>query len=127
MFDFWYDVHVTCAVLSVGGFVLRGTWMMLDHPLRRARLVRVLPHLVDTLLLVAALTLAALTAQWPFAVPWLTAKLLALLLYIGFGLIALRFGRTPFERATAFGAALVCVAYIVAVALTRQVLPFVPS
>lgn len=124
MYDFWYGVHVTCAMLSVSGFLLRGTWMMLDHPMRRARLVRVLPHLVDTLLLVAALTLAAMTAQWPFAEPWLTAKLLALLLYIGFGLIALRFGRTPIERATAFGAALVCVVYIVAVALTRQLMPF---
>ena len=52
-------VHVISVVLSLTGFFLRGILMMRDSPLLAARWVRVLPHINDTVLLIAALTLAA--------------------------------------------------------------------
>ena len=45
-------------------------------------------------LLVSAIALAAITAQYPFVQPWLTAKVLALLAYILLGTVAIRRGRT---------------------------------
>jgi uncharacterized membrane protein SirB2 len=59
-------VHVISVVLSVSGFFLRGLLMMRDSPLLGARWIRVLPHINDTVLLVAALTLAAMSGQYPF-------------------------------------------------------------
>jgi uncharacterized membrane protein SirB2 len=123
MHGFWYALHVGCAALSVTGFVLRGALMLVDSPLRRAPLVRVAPHVVDTLLLVAAVALAVTLRQAPFADAWLTAKLGALLAYIGLGLVAFRFGRTRTVRAAAFAGALLAVAYLIAVALARDPLP----
>jgi len=113
-------VHVSCAVLSIGGFCARGVLSLRGSPLLGARWVRVAPHVVDTALLASALWLAWQSAQYPFAQGWLTAKVLALVAYIVFGSIALRPGRSLRMRSAAFGLALGSVAYIVSVALTRN-------
>jgi uncharacterized membrane protein SirB2 len=80
------------------------------------------PHVIDTLLLASALTLVVWSHQYPGAQNWLTAKLLALIVYIGLGTVALKRGRTKGARIAAFIAALLVFGYIVKVALTRQVL-----
>ena len=113
-------MHVSCVVLSLAGFTARGMLMLAESPLLEARSVRVLPHVVDTLLLVSAIWLAALVGQYPFVHGWLTAKVLGLLAYIVLGALALRRGRTLRRRAAAFAAAVACAAYVVAVALTRD-------
>ena len=82
--------------------------------------VRIVPHGVDSCLLASAVTLAALSGQYPFTVDWLTAKFFGLLAYIVLGAVALRCGRSLVTRRLALSAALVVYAYIVSVALTRQ-------
>lgn len=113
-------LHVSCVVLSGLGFLLRGWWMLTDSPLRQRRLSRVLPHVVDTLLLGSALSLAWQSGQYPFVNGWLTAKLFGLLAYILLGSVALKRGRTPDIRARCFGLAVLTYAYIIGVALTRS-------
>lgn len=113
-------LHITCAALSGSFFLLRGLWMLTDSPLLQRRWVRVLPHVVDTLLLTTALALVFWSGQYPFVQPWLTAKVLALVAYIVLGTIALKRGKTKGVRTVALVAALATFAYIVAVALTRQ-------
>jgi len=117
-------LHVGCAVLSIAGFALRGAWMLADSPLLQKRFVRVAPHAVDSALLASAVWLAWFLGQVPFAHAWITAKVLALLLYVVLGIFALRRGRTKAQRAAAFVAALASAAYIVAVALTRDATPW---
>ena len=113
-------LHVTCVVLSGLGFCLRGWWMLRESPLRQHRLTRTLPHIIDTLLLGSALTMAWMSGQYPFVNGWLTAKLIGLLAYILFGMMALKRGRTLTLRARYFGLAVLAYAYIVSVALTRS-------
>ena len=113
-------LHMTCAALSIGGYCWRGVLMLRDSPLLQARLVRIVPHIVDTLLLVSAVLLALRIHQYPFVQSWLTAKVLALVAYIIVGAIGLRYGRTKRVRAVAFAMAIVIFAYIVGVALTRS-------
>ena len=117
-------VHVGCAATSFALFFARGIWMLRGSPLLRRAWVRVLPHLVDTLLLASAIAMAAMSRQYPLVAGWLTAKVVALVAYIGLGMIALRHGRTPRVRAAAWVAALAVFAYIVAVALTRRAAPW---
>ncbi len=117
-------MHMGFAALSGVFFLVRGLWMLRASPLLQQRWVRIAPHLIDTLLLGSALFLAFVSGQHPFAQPWLGAKVCALVLYIVLGTIALKRGRTPTIRALAFGAAVLTFAYIVAVAVTRQVIPF---
>lgn len=117
-------LHVTCVVLSGLGFCLRGAWMLTDSPRLKGRLARFAPHLIDTLLLGSALTMAFLSAQYPFAQDWLTAKFFGLLAYILLGTMALKRGRTKAIRARFFMLALLAYGYIVSVALSRNPLPW---
>ena len=118
--DLLKAVHVGSAVLSIAGFVLRGVWMQQGSPLLRAHVTRVLPHVVDTVLLLSAIALALRIAQYPFVHAWLTAKVLALLAYIVLGSIALKYGRSRRVRALSYGLALGVFLYIVAVAIARN-------
>lgn len=113
-------LHVTCVVLSGLGFCLRGWWMLRESPLRQHRLTRILPHIVDTLLLGSALTMAWMSGQYPFVHGWLTAKLFGLLAYILFGMMALKRGRTLAIRVRYFGLAVLAYVFIVSVALMRN-------
>lgn len=115
-------LHVTCALLSISGFALRGLWAINDDPRRLRRPVRVLPHVVDTLLLASAVGMLVIWRVSPFALPWLTAKLLALLLYILLGMAVMRFTRTRRARLAAYVAALCTAGYILAVAVTHSAL-----
>lgn len=113
-------LHVGCAILSVGGYFLRGVWMLRDSPMLRRLWVRVAPHVIDTLLLLSAILLAVRIGQYPFVHGWLTAKVLGVVAYIVLGSIGLKRGRTRGVRIAAWLAALAVFAYIVGVALTRS-------
>lgn len=115
-------IHITFAALSGGFFLLRGIWMLLDSQMLQKRWVKIVPHVVDTLLLVSALVMVFWSAQYPFVQSWLTAKVVALVLYIVLGTIALKRGKTKAVRTVALVAALATFAYILKVAVTRQVL-----
>lgn len=113
-------IHVSCAILSVGGFALRGWWMLGDHRLLAHRLTRTLPHVVDTALLGSAITMAVMIGQYPFQADWITAKVIGLVAYVVLGTIALKRGRTRRIRAFAYGAALLVFGWIVSVALSKN-------
>jgi len=113
-------VHVGCAGISIGLFALRGAMQLRGIDWRRWRWLRVAPHFNDTLLLAAAVAMAVMSAQYPLAQPWLTAKVLALCVYVVLGSVALRRDASPLRRHITFAAALASVGYIVAVALTRS-------
>lgn len=115
-----YLLHVGCALLSVAGFALRCYWMLTGNPLLATATARRLPHVVDTVLLGSAVGMLVTWRLWPWEMDWLLAKLVALLLYIGLGMVALRCGRTKAVRGAAGALALLCVAYIGAVALTKD-------
>jgi len=117
------SVHVLSAALSITLFVLRGVWMLQRSGRLRRRWVRIVPHVVDTVLLASAVALAWMSRQYPLVEPWLTAKVAGLLVYIGLGLVALRFGRSRGVRLGAWLAAIAVFAYIIAVAVTRHPLP----
>ncbi|MEK7207890.1 MAG: SirB2 family protein [Pseudomonadota bacterium] len=118
-------VHIGCAVLSGSGYFIRGLWMMRESFWLQKKWVKVAPHIIDTMLLASAIALAVQIQQYPFVHGWLTAKVLALLAYIVVGAIGLKYGRTKKIRVAAWLGAIAIFLYIVLVALTRQVLPFI--
>jgi uncharacterized membrane protein SirB2 len=113
-------LHVACVVLSGLGFSLRGWWMLNDSPQLKTRLARVVPHVIDSVLLGSALLMAWQSSQYPFAQGWLTAKFFGLLAYILCGTMALKRARTKGRRVAFLVLALLSYAYIVGVALTRN-------
>ena len=71
-------LHIACAVVSIGGFAVRGALMLADSPGLQKRFVRIAPHVVDMLLLASAIWLAWFLGQIPFVHGWITAKVAAL-------------------------------------------------
>ena len=114
------SLHVTFVALSISLFTLRGALQWQGVAWRRRRVLRIGPHVVDTVLLGSALWLCWIIGQYPFVQGWLTAKVLALLAYILLGRMALGRTTAKAQRLAAFVAALCCVGYIVGVALTHS-------
>lgn len=120
MYIFVKYVHLISIALSLTGFFLRGILVIRGSSLMNARWIRVLPHINDTILLIAALSLAVMSEQYPFVVAWVTAKVLGVIAYIILGSLALRAGSTLRTRIVCWLAAMTVFAWIVSVALTRQ-------
>lgn len=108
--------HMSFAALSITFFILRGVWMLQGREILQHPLVKVLPHVIDTLLLLSALTLTMLIDQYPFIDNWLTVKIFALISYIIVGNIALKRAKTQKTRVVALVAAVLLFSYIVSVA-----------
>ncbi|WP_339389432.1 SirB2 family protein [Nitrosomonas sp. Nm33] len=113
-------IHVSSIMLSYLLFLMRGIWMIRASAQLQQRWIKIMPHVIDTVLLTSAITLAVLIQQNPLVDSWLTAKVAGLLLYIGLGMIALRFGKTRTIKVSAWIMAQIVFFYIVLVALTKN-------
>ena len=111
-------------VLSLAGFFARGLGGLAGAGWVQSRAAKSVPHVVDTVLLLSALVLAWMLRLNPLTTPWLAAKIVALLVYIVLGMVALNPKRPLRLRAVAWLAALASFGYIVSVALTKSPLGF---
>ena len=94
--------HIGLAALAISGFLLRGLWRATGSALYRTRAARTLPHINDALFLGSGIWLVmALNLPW-LQSPWLLAKFAGLLAYVGFGMVAFRFGRSEAVQLVAF-------------------------
>lgn len=116
-------IHISCVLVSYLLFFVRGVWMLRASPILQHRWVKVVPHVVDSALLLSAIILATLLSVSPLSSGWLLAKIIALLLYILLGTIAIKRGKTREIRLAAWLAAQLVFIYIVSVALTHNALP----
>lgn len=117
-------LHIVCVALSITGFCLRGMLLLQKSALagrqNERRWLRILPHVNDSILLAAAITLTVLIGQYPFIDTWLTAKIFGLIAYIILGALAFAPGRSTQLRLTAGVAAVAVFGWIVSVALTKH-------
>ena len=113
-------IHIVCVVLSGTGFIVRGIGMIKESEWLDKKWVKIVPHIIDTALLISAIILAVQIEQYPVTHDWLTAKVIGLLVYIGLGMVALRRGKTRQTRIIAGCLALLVFAYIVGVAVSRK-------
>jgi uncharacterized membrane protein SirB2 len=117
-------IHLAAVLLSFCGFVLRAGWMLADSPMLGKRWVKVLPHIIDTALLLSALWLVYLMSLPLLQTDWLLAKIIALLVYIVLGTMALKRARTKAQRLMFALLAILVFLYIVSVALSKSVYGF---
>lgn len=113
-------IHISLALLSFSGFVVRGWWSIQRSPLLQQRWVKIAPHIIDTLLLATAISLMVILRQHPGNQAWLAAKLIALIFYIGFGTLAIKRATTSGGRALFFALAIATFFYILGAAITHD-------
>lgn len=109
-------IHVLTVTLSVAGFSVRVILMLNDSPYQTSFWFKKLPHFNDSVLLLSALTMVYLLGINPFTTPWIAEKLLGLVAYILFGMLALKWGKTKPIKAFAAVFALASITYIILVA-----------
>lgn len=116
-------LHLICVALSVSLFVARYWWRYCGHALVAARWTRIVPPVIDTLLLLSGIGLIVKTHILPFTElgSWLTEKLFGVIIYIVLGFIALdyRQARSQQARFIAFPLALVVLYIIIKLATTK--------
>ncbi|ECD5452916.1 TPA: SirB family protein [Salmonella enterica] len=116
-------LHLICVALSVSLFVARYWWRYCGHALAAARWTRIVPPVIDTLLLLSGIGLIVKTHILPFTESglWLTEKLFGVIIYIVLGFIALdyRQARSQQARFIAFPLALVVLYIIIKLATTK--------
>ena len=108
-------VHVTAAIASGALFMLRGTAVNWGGNWGMIAPIRYLSYTIDIVLLSAALLLLAILPSSVYSNGWLWLKLTLLVVYIGFGTLALKRGRTANIRRGCFIAAIaiyLCVYFI---------------
>lgn len=110
-------IHMTAAGLSLLLFVIRAWWSVRESSALQNRWVKTLPHVIDTVLLVAGVVLAAMIGPNQ---PWILAKIVLLLAYIGVGTVAIKRGKTPRQRGIAAVVALAIFLYIVGIAIAHN-------
>ena len=112
--------HVLFAALSLALFATRGAVSLWSGSRPSSRLLRVLPHVVDSLLLACGVLLAAMLRLDPLRTPWLGVKLLCVLAYILLGILVFRLPGPRGLKLTLFAAALLLFGFIVSIALTHD-------
>ncbi|WP_395374028.1 SirB2 family protein [Marinicella sp. W31] len=113
--------HILIAIISFVLFELRFFLMHIrKKPL--GKLLRVLPHIVDTLLLASGITLIILAGFDLMQTEWLLLKIGLVVLYIILGIVAMR--STGTKSVVAFILATLVIVYIFLLALNKNPLFF---
>lgn len=113
-------LHLTAVGLSILLFIFRFIWSQFDASILTKKWVKVVPHIIDTVLLASAIWLCVILSQYPIVNAWLTFKVVGVIGYIVFGLFALKKAKTPVGRWAFFIAALAVLMATAMVAVTKQ-------
>lgn len=114
-------LHMTAVGISIALFMIRFIYGQMNPAFLEKKWVKIVPHMVDTVLLLSAFGLCVILSQYPFAQSWLTVKVLGVIAYILTGMVALKWAKTKPIKWLGFVLALVCLIITAKVAVTKQV------
>ncbi len=112
-------IHMTCALISFTGFLLRSYLMVIESHWLNQKWVLIAPHVIDSIFLLSGATMAFMVNFGLFNQFWLTSKLALLMFYLFFVGMALNRGRTKAIRIGSFFCALLTFGYIVGIAVHK--------
>lgn len=118
-------IHISTVILSLTFFLTRAYWLIQQPELLKNRIVRKLPHLIDSILLFSALALVYTGNLIPLREnPWITAKIIALICYILAGLYLFRIANTPRQQYISLFIAFLIYLYIIQTAISKNTVPY---
>lgn len=112
--------HMLFVALSLVLFAARGALSLWSGRRPAGWIFKVLPHVVDSLLLACGVWLAVILRLDPLRTPWLGVKLLCVLAYILLGILAFRLRGPRYLKLALLVAALLLFGFIVSIALTHD-------
>ncbi|VAW55773.1 hypothetical protein MNBD_GAMMA07-1831 [hydrothermal vent metagenome] len=116
----WFKLlHISCAAISFVGFFIRGIWALTNSGLLQKKWVKILPHVVDTILLLSAFVLLYQFHWSVYEQQWLQVKIVAVVIYIGLGMLTLKLRKSKMIRFVAWIMGLMVFMFIVFIAITK--------
>lgn len=112
-------LHLTLVATSLILFVARGFAIMAKQQWVQKKIVKILPHIIDTVLLITGIMLMVVVQQFPISHDWLTAKMILLVGYILFGIKAMK-SESPMKQRSYFAAAVACILLMITVATSKH-------
>ncbi|AQT59267.1 SirB2 family protein [Cellvibrio sp. PSBB023] len=116
-------LHLTFVALALLIFFVRGVLLFINSPLLNKKLLKIAPHIINTIMLVSGILLAVSLGMKPGEHPWLMAKLIGLVVFIILGVGAFKVRNVLLQKIL-WVDALVVFAYIVSVAITKSPMGF---
>lgn len=116
-------VHKITVLLSLFSFFIRGLGHILAKPWIEKKVVKIAPHIIDTILIVSAVALIVI-GPWSGTEDWILAKIAGLVAYILLGILAFKKAKARNLKAFLWMLALLAFFYMVAVAKTHLAWPF---
>ena len=113
-------IHITLLIVSFSLFLIRGILMLLAKKQYRHRLFKIVPPIIDTLLLGSGVSLMVILNQYPTTQSWLAVKLIALIVYIVLGIVALNRVNHRRIQLISFVLAILTLFFMISVALTHH-------
>ncbi|WP_057832004.1 SirB2 family protein [Colwellia sp. TT2012] len=113
-------LHIALAVLSVSLFTYRFILTLMASKKLDSKWLKISPHVIDTFLLIAGITLAVKLHFNPMEQLWLAEKILALFAYIFTGYYTLKIARNKPMQILGYLGAIGWVMLIVRLAMTRE-------
>jgi len=113
-------LHLVTVAASFALFFIRGLWMLRAYPRPEEQWVIVLPHAIDTLVLVSGGALVALAWQKSWPGDWLTWKLAFVAVYALMVLTVLRLARYRWQKALAWMAGMLVFLFVATIAVLHQ-------
>ncbi len=112
-------LHLTFVALAFLVFLIRGILLFMNSALLDKKLLKIAPHIINTIMLISGIVLAVHLGMSPGEQPWLLAKIIGLILYIGLGVAAFKVSN-PLARKVLWVDAIIVFAYIASVAITKS-------
>ncbi|GAC13541.1 invasion gene expression up-regulator, SirB [Aliiglaciecola lipolytica E3] len=84
--------------------------------------MKIVPHIVDTILLASAIALCFIIPFNPLQHPWLWQKIILVIAYIGTGVYVFKFANTRIKQWIAFIVAILCLGLIAHLVMSKQAL-----
>ena len=117
-------LHITLAVLSVALFTYRFILTLIASNKLERKWLKISPHVIDTFLLIAGISLAVKLQLNPMEHMWLAEKILALFAYFFTAYYTLKLARNKPMQILGYLGAIGWVMLIVRLAMTREALFF---
>ncbi len=115
-------LHISLVLISFASFISRVALLQFNPTVLQIKWLKILPHVIDTLLLLSGIFLVIQGPWFEGEYGWLVAKIVALFAYIGLGILVMhKHGKT---RWFAFIGAITCYTYILSVAISKNIIPW---
>ena len=114
------NLHITLAVISILLFTYRFALIMMNSEKQQLKWLKISPHIIDTFLLIAGISLAVSLAINPIEQLWLAEKLLGVIAYIFTGYYTLKLARNHVMKIIGFIGSIGWVMLIVRLAVTKE-------